>query len=95
MFSLGCIQALQCHKNTGPTGNTTHDTKLQRGLVAQQKSTRVANYIKNIRYEVGIIAHSCGVQHPRQLSRQHARIVQQKGTSSLLADIYPDKTSLH
>ncbi|MBT8118963.1 MAG: FMN-binding glutamate synthase family protein [Gammaproteobacteria bacterium] len=91
MFSLGCIQALQCHKNTCPTGITTHDKKLQRGLVAEQKSTRVANYIKNIRYEVGIIAHSCGVQHPRQLSRQHARIVQQNGTSSLLADIYPDK----
>ena len=94
MFSLGCIQALQCHRNTCPTGITTHDKKLQRGLVAEQKSTRVANYIKNIRYEVGIIAHSCGVQHPLQLSRRHARIVQENGTSSVLADIYPDKTPL-
>jgi glutamate synthase domain-containing protein 2 len=94
MFSLGCIQALQCHRNTCPTGITTHDKKLQRGLVAEQKSTRVANYIKNIRYEVGIIAHSCGVQHARQLSRRHARIVQENGTSTLLADIYPDRTPL-
>ncbi len=94
MFSLGCIQALQCHKNTCPTGITTHDRKLQRGLVAEQKSSRVANYIKNIGYEVGIIAHSCGVQHPRQLSRRHARIVQENGTSALLADIYPDKTPI-
>ena len=94
MFSLGCIQALQCHKNTCPTGITTHNKKLQRGLVAEQKSTRVANYIKNISYEVGIIAHSCGVQHPRQLSRKHARIVQENGTSTMLADIYPDKTPL-
>jgi len=94
MFSLGCIQALQCHKNTCPTGITTHDRKLQRGLVAEQKSSRVASYIKNIGYEVGIIAHSCGVQHPRQLSRRHARIVQENGTSVLLADIYPDKTPL-
>ncbi len=94
MFSLGCIQALQCHQNTCPTGITTHDKKLQRGLVAEQKSTRVANYIKNISYEVGTIAHSCGVHQPRQLSRRHARIVQENGTSVMLADIYPDKTPI-
>lgn len=92
MFSLGCIQALQCHKNICPTGITTHNKKLQRGLVAEQKSIRVANYIKNINYEVGMIAHSCGVHEPRELSRRHARIVQQNGTSTMLADIYPDKT---
>ncbi|NOQ69692.1 MAG: FMN-binding glutamate synthase family protein [Gammaproteobacteria bacterium] len=93
MFSLGCIQALQCHQNTCPTGITTHNKKLQRGLVVEQKSIRVYNYIKNIRYEVGIIAHSCGVRSPCELSRRHARIVQDNGTSILLADLYPDMTS--
>lgn len=92
MFSLGCIQALQCHQNTCPTGITTHDKKLQRGLVAEQKSSRIANYIKNIHYEVGIIAHSCGAHQPHELSRRHVRIVQENGTSTMLADIYPDKT---
>ncbi len=90
MFSLGCIQALQCHENTCPTGITTHNKKLQGGLVAEQKSTRVANYIKNMAYEVGLIAHSCGVRSPRELSRRHARIVQDNGTSTILVDIYPD-----
>ena len=90
MFSLGCIQALQCHQNTCPTGITTHNIKLQRGLVAEQKSTRVYNYIKNICYEVGVIAHSCGVRTPRELSRRHARIVQENGASIMLADLYPD-----
>ncbi len=33
MFALGCIQAMQCNRNTCPTGITTHDKKLQRGLV--------------------------------------------------------------
>ncbi|HPI95471.1 MAG TPA: FMN-binding glutamate synthase family protein, partial [Gammaproteobacteria bacterium] len=33
LFSLGCIQALKCNKNTCPTGITTHDPKLQKGLV--------------------------------------------------------------
>lgn len=95
MFSLGCIQALQCHQNTCPTGITTHDKKLQRGLVAEQKSTRIANYIKNMAYEVGLIAHSCGVRSPRELSRRHARIVQGNGTSVMLAELYPDICAVH
>ena len=32
MFALGCIQALQCDKNTCPTGITTHDKRRVRGL---------------------------------------------------------------
>jgi glutamate synthase domain-containing protein 2 len=89
MFSLGCIQALQCHENTCPTGITTHDKKLQRGLVSAEKSERVAHYIKNISYEVGVIAHSCGARSPRELNRKHARIVQENGKSVLLSDLYP------
>jgi len=91
MFSMGCIQALQCHRNTCPTGITTHDRKLQRGLVAELKSVRVENYIRNLTYEVGVIAHSCGARTPRELNRKHVRIVQENGTSALLADIYPDR----
>ncbi len=90
MFSLGCIQALQCHQNTCPTGITTHNKKLQGGLVAEQKSSRVTHYIKNMAYEVGLIAHSCGVRSPRDFTRKHARIVQGNGTSIMLAEIYPD-----
>jgi len=44
MFSLGCIQALQCNKNTCPTGITTHDKQLQRGLVVEDKAERVRHY---------------------------------------------------
>ena len=95
MFALGCIQALQCNKNTCPTGITTHDAKLQKGLVAEQKSTRVDNYIRNIVHEVGLIAHSCGVRSPRELNRSHARIVLENGTSITLAELYPCKSSVH
>ena len=95
MFALGCIQALQCNNNTCPTGITTHDIKLQKGLVAEQKSTRVCNYIKNVVYEVGTIAHSCGVRSPRELNRSHARIVLENGTSMTFAEIYPSGSSVH
>ena len=90
MFSLGCIQAMQCNKNTCPTGITTHDKRLQRGLVVANKSQRVANYAQSVRAEVAVIAHACGVQEPRQLQRQHCRIVQGDGSSLALDSISPE-----
>lgn len=81
MFSLGCIQAMRCHKNTCPTGVTTHDRRLQRGLVVPQKADRVAHYANTIRHHVEMIAHSCGVAEPRLLRRKHVRIVQANGLS--------------
>ena len=89
MFSLGCIQALQCNKNTCPTGITTHNKKLQKGLDPVDKAERVAHYAKNMVKEVGIIAHSCGVAHPRALRRHHCRIVQADGKSVPLDEPYP------
>lgn len=87
MFALGCIQSLQCNKNTCPTGIATHNKKLQRGLVARNKSIRVARYAEKMMYAVGIIAHSCGVKEPRELQRKHARIVQQDGSSISLKEL--------
>ncbi len=94
MFALGCIQALQCNKNTCPTGITTHNEKLQHGLVAEQKSTRIFNYIKNMEHDVCVIAHSCGVRSPRDLNRSHARVVQENGTSITLNELYPCNSSV-
>ena len=90
MFALGCIQALQCNKNTCPTGITTHDKKLQFGLNPTDKAERVANYAKNMHKEIGIIAHSCGVSEPRRLRRMHARIVMDTGKSESMIDLYPE-----
>lgn len=91
MFALGCIQALRCHKNTCPTGITTHHPWLERALDPKNKALRVYHYVKNIEQEVGIICHSCGVQEPRELNRKHVRIVSEHGTSVSLADVYPEK----
>ncbi|MFT5757009.1 MAG: glutamate synthase domain-containing protein 2 [Alteromonadaceae bacterium] len=87
-FLLGCIQSLQCNKNTCPTGVATHDQKLQRGLVAKDKSERVAYYAKNMMQAVGMIAHSCGVHDPRQLDTSHARIIIESGKSISIKDYY-------
>ena len=90
MFALGCIQAMQCNLNTCPTGITTHDKKLQRGLDPTNKAERVRRYAESMHKEIGIIAHSCGVREPRQLKRFHCRIVQENGQSVPLNDIYPE-----
>jgi glutamate synthase domain-containing protein 2 len=95
MFALGCIQALQCNKNTCPTGITTHDKKLQRGLVPEDKAERVRRYSVTMRKEIGIIAHSCGVPEPRCLRRFHCRIVQGDGRSIPLDELYPDVESAY
>ena len=93
MFALGCIQALQCNKDTCPTGITTHNKRLQRGLNPHLKSIRVMNYVNNIVHEVGMIAHSCGVKHPRELDRRHARVVQSNGLSIPLNVLYPSSSA--
>ena len=94
MFALGCIQAMKCNKNTCPTGITTHDEGLQRGLVVEDKVTRVMRYQKSMEKEVGMIAHSCGVPEPRRLKRFHCRIVQPNSTSIPMNELYPDAAPL-
>jgi len=89
MFSLGCIQALKCNKNTCPTGITTHDQRFQKGLVPDEKYKKVAKYAASIVKEVETIAHSVGVSEPRQLRRDHVRIVQPNGTSVPMNVLYP------
>lgn len=89
MFSLGCIQAMKCNRNTCPTGVTTHDPRLQRGLVVEDKWKRVANYVRSLTREVEVIAHSVGVSEPRRMRRRHVRIVQPDGSSVPLSELYP------
>lgn len=89
MFSLGCIQALRCHTNTCPTGVATHNPRLQRGLVVEDKAERVAHYARNMQKEMEMIAHSCGLRHPRELRREHVRMVQPNGLSVALSTLYP------
>ncbi|MGD8339882.1 MAG: FMN-binding glutamate synthase family protein [Gammaproteobacteria bacterium] len=89
MFALGCIQAMQCNRNTCPTGVTTHNPRLQRGLDPTNKAVRVAGYARSLQMEIGMIAHSCGVPEPRQLRRQHCRIVTDDGRAVLLSDLNP------
>jgi glutamate synthase domain-containing protein 2 len=89
MFALGCIQAMQCHKNTCPTGITTHNTKLQKGLDPTDKAERVASYQRNLSKSVAMIAHSCGLAEPRQLKMRHLHIITNNGFSAPWESVNP------
>ncbi|MCP5278446.1 MAG: FMN-binding glutamate synthase family protein [Thiobacillus sp.] len=89
MFALGCIQSLRCNRNTCPTGITTHDPRLQQGLVPAAKAERVAHYQRNMTREVGVLAHACGVREPRELNRSHCRVVDASGQSVPLSEMHP------
>ncbi len=80
---------MQCDKNTCPAGITTHNPRLQRGLDPEDKAERVRHYVENMRHEVEIIAHACGAADPRQLRREHCRIVVGPGCSVPLNELYP------
>ncbi len=89
MFALGCIQARQCHLDTCPTGITTQNRRLQRGLVVEEKAKRVANYAHWVNVEADKLAHACGLAHARLFRREHIRIVQSAGRSLPMNQLYP------
>ena len=53
----------------------------------------MANYAMGVNKDIEMIAHACGVAHPRLLKREHCRIVQANGASAALNMIYPYPTS--
>ena len=89
MFSLGCIQTLDCHKGTCPAGIATRSKYLQRGLDVREKSRAVASYANWINSEVEAIARACGLENARQLRRTHARIVLPDGRSEAMDRLFP------
>jgi len=90
MFSLGCIQSLQCHLDICPTGITTHKKRFQKGLVVEDKAQRVAKYAHWVNHEINVIAYSCGLRNASEFTRKHVRILQKPGYSTSLDQLYPE-----
>ena len=71
MFSLGCIQSLNCHNNTCPTGIATTDKGRQRGLVIADKAERVYNFHRNTMKALMEVVGAAGLEHPAELTPRH------------------------
>jgi glutamate synthase domain-containing protein 2 len=67
MLALGCIQALQCNRNTCPVGITTQNKHLQVGLDIAAKSVRVANYVDQLVHDHEELMASLGCRATRDL----------------------------
>ena len=78
LLALGCVQALQCNRNTCPTGITTHDPRLQRGLDIDEKARRVANYVEAVHHDQSELLAAMGKSSSKMLSpldiHRHSRI---------------------
>src|SRR6187551_1232078 len=69
MMAVGCIQALECHKNTCPTGVATQDPELMKGLDIDDKRTRVANFHKYTVESFVELLGAAGLDTPTKLNR--------------------------
>ena len=87
MFALGCIQAMQCHKNTCPTGITTHDPKLQKGLDRELKSHRVASYHASLVSSIEMIAHSCGRSNALELDQTNVALINATDANRITSNV--------
>ena len=71
MFAIGCVQSLICNTNRCPTGVATQDPLRQRGLVVEDKATRVANYHRNTMHALSEMIAAAGLEHPNAIRPHH------------------------
>jgi len=71
MLALGCVQSLVCNTNRCPTGVTTQDPRLTRGLDVEDKGERVARFQAETVHALVDIVSSAGLRSPGELNRSH------------------------
>jgi len=71
MMALGCIQALECNKNTCPTGVATQNESLVSGLDVGDKKVRVARYHHETVHAFVELMAAAGLDNPEKINRTH------------------------
>lgn len=103
MFALGCIQALRCNTNLCPTGITTQNPALTKGLHVPSKTERVYRFHKATIHALLEMIAAMGLQKPEDVRPHHvyrrvddlkvrsmAEIYQFLGSGQLLSGDIPD-----
>ena len=88
MMAIGCIQAQKCHTDECPTGVATQHPWLARGLDAESKAVRCANYVKSMRRDLLKVSEAIGVVHPGLISPRDVDIVSGTRSTLGLAETY-------
>ena len=89
MMALGCIQALECNKNTCPVGVTSNDPHLMRGLVVSDKKVRVAQYHQETIESFVELLGASGHRNPEQINRSDVYRRIEFNQSMRYDEIYP------
>lgn len=88
LLSIGCIQSQRCHTGRCPTGVTTNNPWLMRGLDPALKSVRLANYIVTLRKELTKLSRACGVVHPAFVTSEHFEILDGRFGASTIDELF-------
>ncbi|MCL4116268.1 UNVERIFIED_CONTAM: hypothetical protein GTU68_057072 [Idotea baltica] len=89
MMALGCIQALECNKNSCPVGVTTNDPHLMRGLVVNDKKVRVAAYHKETIHSFMELLAASGLHNPKEINRGDVNRRIEMNVTQRYDEIYP------
>ncbi len=89
MMALGCIQALECNKNTCPVGVTSNEPHLMRGLVVKDKKERVAEFHKETIFSFMELLAASGIKKISQINRSHIYRRVEMNVSQRYDQIYP------
>lgn len=71
MMAIGCIQSLLCNTNRCPTGITTQDPKLTKGIDITDKKIRCANYHAGTINAFVELLGATGLDEVKNLTRTH------------------------
>lgn len=89
MLALGCIQALECNKNTCPTGIATQKKHLMQGLNIDDKATRVANFHNETVKSFVEFMGATGNNELHQIKRHHVYRRVNHSEIKTYSEIYP------
>lgn len=73
MFSLGCVQSMECHTGNCPSGVATQEEWRQKGLIVDDKGPRVARYHKQTLHSLREIVVAMGHDTPWQIEPRDMR----------------------
>ncbi|MDA3933637.1 MAG: FMN-binding glutamate synthase family protein [Gammaproteobacteria bacterium] len=89
MFALGCIQALRCNTNNCPTGITTQNPALVKGLHVASKAVRVHHFHRATIHALLEMLAAMGMQRPDEVRPDHVYRRVDDLNVRTLSEIYP------
>lgn len=89
LLAEGCIMALKCHTNQCPTGITTQDPRLRRGLNPMDKYVKVGNYNRVLQRSLLMFLKTAGVRTPWELTRAHLSVVTEPMVEKRMDMVHP------